>query len=730
MSTAPPVPAVAGTQASAVPAEFGPVLWRLARDSSSHFGCADARLEPLEYRDRPFSHVLRVAVYESGSSRPATHVFVKIFKTKSQDSELERMRHRVMKDFETTRRIHQALSASTDFGAVRPVACYPEHLAAGTEEVSGQTLLEYLHSQAAWAPRTSMLTRATQTMEKVGRWVRAFQAIDRQGDGVSIDGIRSYIDVRLQILTATPAATFGDADRARVLEHIERLYGEVASDDLIDTLIHADLAPANILISGERVVVLDFAMCGRGSMFHDLSRLFMQIDLLRFKPQFSRHAIDRLKGSLLCGFDPLLDPGRPMFRLLLLQHRINHYATLSRSQQRFPASLYNRFVRRHHRASLERELSRSSRVRVLQKDISQNCAPARILEVTSYPPPRAGWGMRVEFLKKRLEGEGHECVVLNIGTSRRIPSHEYETVMSGLDFVQKVWRYSRRGFTVHAHANGDSPTGLMLALTAELLNLASGRRCYLTFHAGVIQRHFPKDRNRLLAPAFRILFAIPRHIICNSDAVKSRIAEYGIDPGKITAIPAFSREYLEFTPTALPSALETFLRRWRTVVFTYVRMRSLFYPVTLIDGMGKVMATRPDVGLVLCGGLGHSDPGIWPAVQEAVQRNQLSDRICFVDDLDHDAFLTALQRSAVYVRTPITDGVASSVLEALALGVPVVACENGTRPSGVVTYPAEDPERLASAVMYVLDERFDGIAALSTDQIPDTVSDEVRLLTA
>ena len=67
-------------------------------------------------------------------------------------------------------------------------------------------------------------------------------------------------------------------------------------------------------------------------------------------------------------------------------------------------------------------------------------AQKRILEVSSYPPPRAGWGIRVEFLKKRLEANGHRCVVLNIGTSRAIPSSEYEMVLGGLDFVRKVWR--------------------------------------------------------------------------------------------------------------------------------------------------------------------------------------------------------------------------------------------------------------------------------------------------
>ena len=354
----------------------------------------------------------------------------------------------------------------------------------------------------------------------------------------------------------------------------------------------------------------------------------------------------------------------------------------------------------------------------------------RILEVTSYPPPRAGWGIRVEFLKKRLEAEGHECVVLNIGSSRRIPSPEYETVLSGWDFVRKVWKFSRRGFVVHSHANGDSPTGLLLAILAQLLNLATGKRCVLTFHAGVIQRHFPREKSGWLTPFFKLLFAIPRRIICNSDAVKHCIAGYGVARDKIVPIPAFSRQYLEFTQVALPSAVEAFLVRYPTVAFAYVRMRPLFYPVTMIDGMAAVMSARPEVGLIVCGGTSHADEGVWPAVQEAIRRHGIEHRICFIDDLDHDAFLSALQRSALYLRTPITDGVASSVLESIALGIPVVGCDNGTRPAGVVTYAADDAQQLAQAVERVLENRSGVLAAMATVEVPDTLGDEVAVLTA
>lgn len=356
--------------------------------------------------------------------------------------------------------------------------------------------------------------------------------------------------------------------------------------------------------------------------------------------------------------------------------------------------------------------------------------PARILEVTSYPPPRAGWGLRVEFLKKALEAAGHRCVVLNIGTSRAVPSDEYETVAGGLDFVRKVFRFSRQRFVVHAHANGDAIKGLLLALTAEVINLVCGRRCVLTFHAGVFQRYFPRERSFLLAPVFWLLFAIPRRIICNSEAVKARIQGYGVRPSKIVPIAAFSTQYMRYAPVALPDRLDAFFRRYAHVIFTYVRMRPLFYPLTLVDGLATVVGRRTGVGLVLCGVSGHMDDGVWESVQERIRARELEPHVCIVEDLDHDAFMTALARSTLYLRTPITDGVAASVLESLALGVPVVACENGTRPPGVITYPADDAAQMADRIEYVIDHRAAVVASLPPVRVEDTLARELQLLTS
>jgi glycosyltransferase involved in cell wall biosynthesis len=354
---------------------------------------------------------------------------------------------------------------------------------------------------------------------------------------------------------------------------------------------------------------------------------------------------------------------------------------------------------------------------------------ARILEVASYPPPRSGWSVRIEFLKKALEQAGHRCVVLNVGPSRVIPSTEYESVMGGIDLVRKLWRFSSQGFVVHAHTNGDSLKGALLALVSALVNLGFGRRCYLTFHAGASQRYFPRSRAWWLVPLYWLLFTIPRRVICNSELVGERIRAYGVPAGRIVAIPAFSRQYLDFAPTALPPPLEAFLNRFPQPVFTYMRMRPSFFPLTMIDGMVRVMARRPDLGLILCGGLSHMDDGLWQDVETRIKAHGISDRICLVDDLDRETFLTVLQRSSMYLRTPTTDGVASSVLESLTLGTPVVASENGSRPFGVITYPAEDAVALAEAVEHVLVRRSDVVAGIGALDVPDTLAQEVALLT-
>jgi glycosyltransferase involved in cell wall biosynthesis len=252
----------------------------------------------------------------------------------------------------------------------------------------------------------------------------------------------------------------------------------------------------------------------------------------------------------------------------------------------------------------------------------------------------------------------------------------------------------------------------------------------LTFHAGVEQIFFPRRKSGWLLPVFWIVFTMPRWIICNSEEVRAKIVEYGVNQSKIVPIPAFSRQYLEAGDARLPPEIEDFFGRFEHVIFCYIKMRPLFFPEATVEGFARLAARRGDVGLLLCGIAGNMEPGIWPAVQARLAQADVRDRVLVVDDLAHELFLRALGRSSVCLRTHLSDGVCSSVLEALSLGVPVVATENGNRPAGVITYESRDSEGLASTLDDVLNRRNAIASALEPPEVRDTLAEEAELLTA
>lgn len=327
--------------------------------------------------------------------------------------------------------------------------------------------------------------------------------------------------------------------------------------------------------------------------------------------------------------------------------------------------------------------------------------PYRILQIGPYPPPGTGWSVRIKMLKRYIEAAGHTCVVMNTNKNRKVANGEFVPVLSGWDYAVKVLRYCARGYLVHMHINGKSTKSPLLALVAEGLSLLCGRRAVLTFHAGVVQDYFPRQNKFWLDNIFRLIFLLPGRIICNNDEVKARIVEYGIRPEKIVPIPAFCLEYIE-DKTALPASLTAFVQRHDPLVCSYIYLRPDFNIDFFLQAMAQVVAKVPRLGLILMGADREQE-----ALQEKLRRYQLSANTCSTGDLDHGDFLAVLEACRVYIRTPVGDGVSSSVLEALMLGTRVVASENGARPPGVLTYRDGEVESFVQAVLAALAQPVD-----------------------
>jgi len=351
--------------------------------------------------------------------------------------------------------------------------------------------------------------------------------------------------------------------------------------------------------------------------------------------------------------------------------------------------------------------------------------PKRILQIGPYPPPSTGWSVRIKMLKRYLERAGHTCVVLNTNKNRRQNKAEFVPVHNGFDYAKKVFKFCAQGFLVHMHLNGKSTKSPVLALVAEIISLLFGRRLVLTFHAGAAQDYFPRQGKLRIDLPFRLIFLLAKKIICNNETVKARIVEYGIRPEKIIPIPAFCPQYLE-DKNELPVAIKKFVATHQPVASSYIYLRPDFNVDFLLQGLRGVLKQYSRLGLIFMGAFQET-----PALNRLLREYGLAENSFVASALDHGDFLAALAASEVYIRTPVVDGVSSSVLEALELGTRVVASENGSRPPGVMTYQDGNVTDFVEKVRAACSTPGVDDNAPSTrrrTEIRDTLTEEIALL--
>ena len=81
------------------------------------------------------------------------------------------------------------------------------------------------------------------------------------------------------------------------------------------------------------------------------------------------------------------------------------------------------------------------------------------LEIGNYPPPYDGWELDTRFVVDEIRRRGHTCEVLKINENRH-QSPKYIDVQSGIDYLQKVFRFGARGYASNTHVNAGVAEGL------------------------------------------------------------------------------------------------------------------------------------------------------------------------------------------------------------------------------------------------------------------------------
>ena len=339
----------------------------------------------------------------------------------------------------------------------------------------------------------------------------------------------------------------------------------------------------------------------------------------------------------------------------------------------------------------------------------------RILEIGNWPPPVCGWSMSLVGLRKELEARGWECRIMNLNENRRIRNSEYIDVQNGWDYLRKLLRCVIDGCAVHIRANAESVDVYILAFLALAVARLWKRPALLTYAGGHQQTYFPAVHSSLRHFAFTMLFRLPHRLYCNNEAVKRALLGTGIPPERVVPIPHTSPYYVEFSQVPLPQEIENFFARHEGVFFSYVCFRKEYSLDFLAEVVRRFRRQFPKSGFLW---VGPGDRELM-AMKEFVRAQEIDRSVFVIGSTPHEVFLTVLSRSSAYIRTPVTDGVCSSVLESLKLKIPVLAADNGTRPQGTEIWQLSNADSLLRLMTEIMLNRDQCVARIPEFTIED-----------
>ena len=312
---------------------------------------------------------------------------------------------------------------------------------------------------------------------------------------------------------------------------------------------------------------------------------------------------------------------------------------------------------------------------------------SRVLQLGPYPPPWGGVQTHVVALRRFLRERGIPCDVVNLHRHRTAIGEGIHHPRTALEAARLLARLEAS--IVHLHVGGIvTPRLLALALYCTLL---PRRRTVLTFHSGGYPTS-PEGRTAGRRTLRGLVFRRLDRVIAVNPAIVSLFERFGVAPERVRLISPFAMP--DTTPAAaLPAPLGDFAAVHRPLLLTVGLLEPEYDLPLQIEALGRVRERFPKAGLVILGSGSLHAP-----LRDAIAATPYAEAILLHGDAPHPVTLRAIADSDLLLRTTWYDGDALSVREALHLGTPVIATDNGMRPDGVERIPARDPDALLTAI--------------------------------
>ncbi len=312
----------------------------------------------------------------------------------------------------------------------------------------------------------------------------------------------------------------------------------------------------------------------------------------------------------------------------------------------------------------------------------------RVLIVGDYPPPYGGSSVQVSVLHRLLSATpGFTARVLDVGTTRHRRRPECLPARNPFEFAGRLLAHAGRQYLLHLHTNGHNVKSWLVTLACAAAGLLNRRRTVVSIGSGLA----PDFIEQASGPT-RFLIKVALHligaVICRNERTRTILVRLGIADGKVAIVPGFYG-VMTFDRPRIPWQIEEFLDSHAPVLAAIASSGPEYGIPVFLEAARRLRSEHPRLGVLLIG----------PAPFDG---EQWDGDLLAGGELPHDVVLAIMPKVTVFVRPTYFDGDASSVREALALGVRVVASDTDFRPAGVTLFRRGDAADLTGTIAHVL----------------------------
>jgi glycogen synthase len=318
--------------------------------------------------------------------------------------------------------------------------------------------------------------------------------------------------------------------------------------------------------------------------------------------------------------------------------------------------------------------------------------PMRVLQLGPYPPPHGGVQSNLVAIRAFLRKNQIRCFVINITRHRKSEGDDIYYPHSALQMIGLLCRLPYN--ILHLHVGG--------MLSRRLLCLAfvctsmPKRRSVLSFHSG----GYPSiPEGKATGPRSFAGFVLRRFdaVIGVNREIMQFLVKLGVSPQKARLIFPYAFVVGQDQVSDLPEPLAEFYAKHSPLLISVGLLESEYDLPLQMEVLGYVRAKHPRAGLVMIG-----SGSLEEELRRRLNAKPYAEHMLLCGDVPHAATIQAIARADVMLRTTLYDGDAVSVREALHLGTPVIASDNGMRPAGLYLIPKSNLQALQTAIETVL----------------------------